>query len=89
MSWFKRKDKKPMPEDWLQNIENYANYFGDLKLDIESLVNEVITSGNYEVAYHLWDEKWGDYEQGCAFFFVLGVLEGVADEIRNMGNERE
>lgn len=81
--------KKREPEThWLVEIENFANYYGDLKLDMDSMVEQAL-DGNYDVATYLWDEKWGDYEKGCAMFFVLGVLEGVYKEISALNEEGE
>ena len=80
------KKKREPEQHWLEELELFANYFGDLKLDLESVVNEVI-EGNYDPATELWDEKWGDYEKGCAFFYVLGVIEGVYGQIAEIADE--
>lgn len=82
------KKKREPEKHWLEEVELFANYYGDLKLDMESMVEEAI-NGNYDVATFLWDEKWGDYERGCAMFYALGVLEGVYKEIALLGEEED
>lgn len=82
------KKRREPEEHWLTELENFANFYGDLKLDMESAVNEAM-EGNYDVASFLWDDKWGDYEKGCAYFYVLGVLEGIAKELSGLAEDDE
>lgn len=77
--------KKKNPDEnnnWVDDIELFANYYGDLKTDLQQLTSMAMM-GEYELAEYFWD-RWDDHAKGCAFFYVLGALEGAFEEISHL-----
>lgn len=84
MSLFRKRPEPDPPEGqdgWVDDVEYYINNYAAIKADVESMI-QAIMDGDEDLPIYVYANRWDDQQKGSGFFYVLGMLSSILEELR-------